>query len=468
MKRLVVGIIAASVMSLGAMAQGWKDECKSLIAKGEFAKAEAVLKQQNAPAHSPQAVVIDSLRTIMSRMKQNFRIPAAEGKALVEKVMGRSVSDADVQRWKNAKCIEYMVIDGKEMWMRKSERNFKLLNKELNPQVDMEWYGELDKYAKEAEAYKKDENNVRDRRLINITFTLDVDADAVPAGEKIKVWIPIPFENARQSDVKILKTSGKVKLSEGSVHHTAYFEKKAVKGQKTHFEINYSYVVGEQSFTQSELLNRLKPYDVEKPDYKNFIEAEYPHIPKNDKYEQLARQIVGSETNPVLQASKIYDWIAANFPWAGALDYTIIPCIPDYVLNIGHGDCGQVALLYITLCRNIGIPARWESGWMLHPGALNFHDWAETYFEGVGWVPTDVSFGRTTHGQEQNDYYKSALDVWRMAANEGVGGEFSPKKRWIRCDGVDSQAGEVEWRGGNVEDSKYSSELVVNSCERIK
>ncbi|MCF0214810.1 MAG: transglutaminase domain-containing protein, partial [Muribaculaceae bacterium] len=152
----------------------------------------------------------------------------------------------------------------------------------------------------------------------------------------------------------------------------------------------------------------------------------------------------------------------------GALDYTIIPCIPDYVLNIGHGDCGQVALLYITLCRNIGIPARWESGWMLHPGALNFHDWAETYFEGVGWVPTDVSFGRTTHGQEQNDYYKSALDVWRMAANEGVGGEFSPKKRWIRCDGVDSQAGEVEWRGGNVEDSKYSSELVVNSCERIK
>ena len=182
----------------------------------------------------------------------------------------------------------------------------------------------------------------------------------------------------------------------------------------------------------------------------------------------LAKTIVGTLTNPVLQASKIYDWIAGNFEWAGAREYSTIPNIPEYVLHIQHGDCGQVALLYITLCRSIGIPARWESGWMLHPGEVNLHDWAETYFEGIGWVPTDPSFGRGTRTEALADYYKSGLDVYRMAANEGVCGDFSPKKTFVRSETVDSQAGEVEWRGGNLEYSQWNYHLKINSMEPIK
>ena len=127
-----------------------------------------------------------------------------------------------------------------------------------------------------------------------------------------------------------------------------------------------------------------------------------------------------------------------------------------------------MALLYITLCRSIGIPARWESGWMLHPGEVNLHDWAETYFEGIGWVPTDPSFGRGTRTEALADYYKSGLDVYRMAANEGVCGDFSPKKTFVRSETVDSQAGEVEWRGGNLEYSQWNYHLKINSMEPIK
>ena len=55
-----------------------------------------------------------------------------------------------------------------------------------------------------------------------------------------------------------------------------------------------------------------------------------------------------------------------------------------------------------------------------------------------------------------------------MAANEGIGGEFSPKKTFIRSETVDSQTGEVEWRGGNLEYGQFSYDLTINSSEPIK
>ena len=105
---------------------------------------------------------------------------------------------------------------------------------------------------------------------------------------------------------------------------------------------------------------------------------------------------------------------------------------------------------------------------MLHPGEVNLHDWSETYFEGIGWVPTDQSFGRSTLATSLHDYYKAGMDIYRMAANEGIGGEFSPKKTFIRSETVDSQTGEVEWRGGNLEYGQFSYDLTINSSEPIK
>lgn len=57
------------------------------------------------------------------------------------------------------------------------------------------------------------------------------------------------------------------------------------------------------------------------------------------------------------------------------------PIFRNTLLKIKHGDCGMVSLLFITLCRLNGIPAKWQSGFMMHPGDVNLHDWAEIYFE---------------------------------------------------------------------------------------
>ena len=287
---------------------------------------------------------------------------------------------------------------------------------------------------------------------ITVKYTIDVDADSVPANEKIRVWMPFPITSERQKNVVLISSSDKVKFSDSEKHNTVYMERKAKKGQPMHFEVIYSYDVYSKYFSQDCMLNRLKPYDETSEVYLKYTAADAPQILISEDLQALAKHIVGREENPVKQASLIYDWIDAYFPWAGAREYSTIPNLAEYALNRGYGDCGQVSLLYINLLRNIGIPARWESGWYLEPESVGIHDWAEVYFEGVGWVPVDMSFGLNLASENTDvvNFYKSGMDYFRLAANRGVCGVFSPKKKFIRSETVDSQLGEVEWSGGNL------------------
>ena len=148
----------------------------------------------------------------------------------------------------------------------------------------------------------------------------------------------------------------------------------------------------------------------------------------------------------------MYNYIITKYPWAGAREYSSIECIPQFVLAENHGDCGQVALLYISIMRTLGVPARWESGWMLHPGQKNLHDWAEVYFEGVGWVPVDPSFGRYIGAENKatQKFYSTGMDQYRFATNIGVCGQLYPTKKYLRSETVDFQMGEVECSKGNL------------------
>lgn len=279
---------------------------------------------------------------------------------------------------------------------------------------------------------------------------------------------PFPYENLRQRNIKLESSNRPVTYSQGSKHHTVYMEAQAEKGKPTHFEYTFGYDVGERHLCQQDLVALVQPYRHD-AQYARYTSSEGPHIVVTDSMRELAEDIVGDlDENPVIAASRIYHWIAQRFPWAGAREYSTLRNIPEYVLLNKHGDCGQVTLLYITLCRAIGIPARWESGYMLHPGEENFHDWGETYFEGVGWVPTDESFGRSVEGTVLNDYYATGIDLYRLATNEGIGDKLSPAKKYIRSETVDFQAGEVEWRKGNLYNDMWHSHLKVNSIVPVE
>ena len=165
-----------------------------------------------------------------------------------------------------------------------------------------------------------------------------------------------------------------------------------------------------------------------------------------------------------MKAQRIFRWINDHFPWASAREYSTIENIPEYVLDNRHGDCGQVSLLFITLCRCRGIPARFQSGFMMHPRAWNLHDWAEVYFEGAGWVPVDQSFGIPTFADnpEEKMFFMGGIDSWRMIVNSDYSMPLVPEKKYPRSETVDFQRGEVEWEGGNLYFPQWSYHMDID------
>lgn len=421
----------------------------AMMENGEFNKVERLIGDGE---EGMTAYESDSVLAIISRIRSDFSLSYDEGVAAIMQKYPHASSRL-IDDWEAANYIETKVIDGKKMMFAKSPRNLGLVAPELavaDRYKQMKGAANLANFARTA-IEEADADGFGKWRRVKVKFAIDVDADAVDKGKTIRVWMPFPIESERQANATLLSSTDKVVFARDAVHNTIYMERKA-DGKAAHFEAVMQYDVRSKTISQDAMLRRLLPYDTSSDIYKKYTAQELPQIQKSADLNDLAWKIVGNETNPVLQASLVFNWIDARFPWAGAREYSTIPCLPRYVLERGYGDCGQVTLLYITLLRNLGIPARWESGWWLAPGDSGMHDWGEVYFEGIGWVPVDMSYGMIAAADtpEVAHFYKSGMDFYRFAANKGVCGLLSPEKKYVRSETVDSQLGEVEWDGGNL------------------
>jgi transglutaminase-like putative cysteine protease len=251
-------------------------------------------------------------------------------------------------------------------------------------------------------------------------------------------------------------------FSEDKTGHTSvYMEQRSRKGEAAVFSVAYSFRSQGEWFDLSRLTPA--PYLTGSTEYKEYTSERLPHIRFSEKISTLTDSITRDAETPVETLQAIYRYITANYPWASALEYATIADIPAYVIENGRGDCGQVTLLLITMLRYKGIPARWQSGWMTHPGEVNLHDWAEVYFEEVGWVPVDVSFGRgePLENETGREFFMSGIDSYRIYVNSDYSDEFYPKKRYPRSETVDFQRGEVETDSWNTYFDKWKYKMEV-------
>lgn len=425
---------------------------KSILTKAAFVSFLFSVSVFNSHGQLPVWIEADSAQAIKSRILSDFSITWDDGVKLFNERYG--IDENTLNEWADKHYIETKTIDGVRRIHRKSPGNAKLLNPDLNG--GWKFRGESASPARIAyvdSVLAFYDNKVLDgaAHKVHYRFIIDVPYNEALAGDTLRVWMPFPIESARQSDIKIISTSQPDYVLSGdkSIHSSIYFEKPVEKDQNTHFEYEAEFVNKGQYFSPEYIMANIKPYDNSSDVYIENTKFVAPHI---INIKDLAKEIVKDETNPYKQSEMVYDFIIKNYPWAGAREYSTISCIPEYVMREHHGDCGQVSLLYISLMRSLGVPARWESGWMLHPKEKNLHDWAEVYFEGIGWVPVDVSFGRYTHAEDPRarTFYSTGMDAHRMATNLGVSGEFYPRKKYVRSETVDAQLGEVESTKGNL------------------
>ena len=351
------------------------------------------------------------------------------------------LTDEQMEAWEASKALECRLIDGQKRYFRNAGRNLFRIDPEAKKVFEAvngvtrdveDVY--LDEYNRDviATVRKTGLNLVKPVNFL-IKYELTVKPDAVPAGETIRAWMPYPREDQdSQSEIQLFSTSeAKYIIAPDDVEHKSiYMEKKAEAGKPTVFSYTFSFTGCNEWYDfQPE---DCKPYDTESELYKTYTAERKTHIVFTDRIKALTDSLTAGIDNPYLKVKSIYAWIVKSFPWASAREYSTIENIPMYVLENKHGDCGQVGLLLVTMCRCAGVPARWQSGWMLHPGAVNMHDWSEVYYEGIGWVPTDVSFGRGRDAVEDIEdeyfFYTKGLDAYRLICPVLPGQEVHPQR----------------------------------------
>lgn len=282
-------------------------------------------------------------------------------------------------------------------------------------------------------------------------------------GKLVRVHLPIPCACEQQRDIKIEKIypeNGFI-APEDAPQRTVCWEE--IMEENHEFFVEFSYI------------HTAKYHDISKiipsehqPDFDT--DELPPHIIFTPYIRELVNTLTRDTSNPLEKARSFYDFVTKNVKYSFMPEYFELENIADSCARNLVGDCGVQALLFITMCRCAGIPARWQSGWVVMPESCGSHDWAMFYIEPYGWLYADPSFGGGAARKENEalrQHYFGNLDPYRMVANSEFQAEFTiPKKHW-RADPYDNQSGEIETEDRGLRYSEYEHKKEVISCVEI-
>ena len=165
--------------------------------------------------------------------------------------------------------------------------------------------------------------------------------------------------------------------------------------------------------------------------------SEQEIIDINDDISGLANSLAVGSDDLFEVVFRFADWVERN------IEYNLSSVTSDaaqkssWVFNNRYGVCDELTSLFISLCRSVGIPARFISG-ISHTDVDYFaekwgpHGWAEVYFPIVGWVPFDVTYRQfgwvdATHIKLQvsSDSTPSSVDFNAVGRGFNIkGGDF--------------------------------------------
>ena len=474
MKTLQSSLILSLLILIVGCSEPYKGEKKLafLIENGDFSVANRLIEAKlgSDRLSDNERYNLLYLQDLMKRIQREFSLTEAD---VIERLTPYFSDSTRVLMpgWETNKSLEFRLIDGEKRYFRNAVPNLFRLDdfaKKIkiardgaivDPLVDF-----CLKHTEELVNQSTGHGELIHPVDYEITYTIRVKADAVPAGEIIRCWMPFPKESSpRQTNIELINVfPNDYKIAPDSfLQRSIYCEQVAQQGTETEFSLSFAMRTYGQVYFPDRIA--FDEYDVNSQLYIENTRERFPQIVFSERIRNLADQICGDETNPLKQVEMLYNWVNNKITWASALEYSIMPNIPEYVLENNHGDCGMQTLLFMTMARYRGIPVKWQSGWMLHPGEVNLHDWCEVYYQGVGWVPLDQSFGlQNSEYEKVKNFYRTGIDPYRLIVNDDFSREFFPAKIWPRSEPIDFQRGELEWKGGNIYFDKWTYKMEVS------
>ena len=297
-----------------------------------------------------------------------------------------------------------------------------------------------------------------------VRMSLCLKDEAFIPGEIYRVHLPVPKNGVQVTGARVLRVSPAECAcvnGEDAPQRTVYFETRLDENQP--FEVEFE-LTNRVLYADTEHPEKCKGhlYEAPEPTADDLRELP-PHVQFTPYLRALAAELAGGETRPLELARRFYDYVTRAVNYAYLRQYFLFDNLAEYVAVNRRGDCGAQSLLFIALCRIVGIPARWQSG--LYAGAGNSqagsHDWALFYAEPFGWLFADCSFGGGAR-EEKRRFYFGNLDPFRVVANDAYGAPMQPPCRFLRDDPFDNQSGECECssRGFTSRDWTVSREIL--------
>ena len=269
----------------------------------------------------------------------------------------------------------------------------------------------------------------RNPRPFDVTYTFELEPDPakIDRAKDLKVWLPLPREWESQKAVKILSITPAP---------DATWEDPEFGNRMAFWDFGRG---PEKPIYQAQVRFRLEAFDVQadvdpaKVGAYDKSSAEYRLYTRSERticitpqVRALAREAVGDETNPYLQARRIAQFAYRKVRYK-ILDFERgrgIQCLLNYPENdpktgeiYYEGCCNQRSALIVAMCRAVGIPSRCVTGfvgwapWLplkaqydfetnllsgrlagaQYSGQAGSHKWTEFLIPNHGWVPDDYS-----------------------------------------------------------------------------
>ena len=379
-------------------------------------------------------------RLIAEGLRDDYHITEEELLAKIQEKFPRCTLET-LKKLTKMNYADHIVKNGKVYYQNDAKRNLFGAGKIFLESLDEQ--GNILPYEPRPDNFKNEtfldlaERGMRAYRF-TVKMKLKVKEEFERVGEEITVHIPYPAICDCQPYSELIESSHPVYISEAG-HRTACIKTVLKKDDEFFVTFKFDRIVRYIDLDYERV-------DAEQPSF--YTEESLPHIRFTPYLVDLANKIKGDETNPLKIAKRVYDYITENINYSYLRDYLYIDQIPEYVLKNGKGDCGAQALSFITLCRILKVPARWESGCRVGPNINSIHDWAQIYVAPYGWIPVDLTDGggaRRNLDPLKREYSFGNIDPYRMTTCNDFQLGFDPPKKFMRCDPYDNQLGEAEY-----------------------
>ena len=373
-------------------------------------------------------------------------------------------SEVDLDRLIDARRIDWRYVDGEQMIIEDFLDSLRMYPDDVpglapKPSEDLS--------ARDAMLDEMRERGFAERR-ITLRARLSVTDERLAADlpdRRVRAWLPLPrpctdHGRRQQYDIEVLDATPGMQVAPELAHQrTAYWEATGTGD----FTVTYAYTqratwhdMDGLQHQEDASLGWDEPASEPPASMARYLGERQPHIAFTPLVRELARDVwegAGRPRGYVARARAVYDWVTGNVDYRFQPPYALLDCIPQQTVTLRRADCGVFALTFITLCRLLCVPARWQSGLYVRPGEAGSHDWAQFWVPDAGWLWADCSFGsagRRTGDARKRAHYFGNLDCWRMVANDEVFAPLTPPFDGMRDDPFDNQRGEMSIDGVGV------------------